>query len=232
MITLQARVTALQDLTRAYAEVSGKAIPDVIAKMAKKLSINLFQRLKALAPAKGSIRERMLAELHAGGGIKIRKSAYEFAAQKLGIKAEKQRYQNKLREMAGKKAHTGATGNLQRLAVMRELSIRESARGFTGVSALFKMPAAGANFNTQALARSGKALSLYTFDPRGAETVARFNWGTLSNALAKEAGESISQEQAQAAMTNALTDTVQDTLQYKRFSDDFRQQFIEAVNRK
>lgn len=98
-----------------YGELSDKSESEVIAKQSAKLAWNIYRGLKVLAPQKGSIRAERLEAMAQGEGIKIRKSVLDSIQEKYGTK--------------------GSRGmSSYQLAVKKELSLRESARGFLAFS--------------------------------------------------------------------------------------------------
>lgn len=200
-------------------------MPHVIAKIANKLRWAIYKRLKALSPAKGKIREQMLARIRGGDKfLKVRASARDWAKGKI----EKSIAERAARKLAGvklrKQAGPAWKRNAQALAVNREIGMREQARVFTGVSALYKGFSAD-RASTTALSASGSGLSVYTFNTNQERTIARFGWGTLNNELAAKAAEAVGKPKAQQALTEAIDDVIKDTLDYKRFHDEFRTQF-------
>ena len=150
MLTLQ---TDLQNLNRdlgIYAQLARKSFQEAVVKQGVKVTIGgpgfegWSQRLRRLAPARGEIRSERLAALEAGGGIKVRPSAYRSAQRRLGrrVGAFSDLTSRKImRRLKGGAvvAATAASGlNLQALSVRTELGMRERARGFSAVGAMMR----------------------------------------------------------------------------------------------
>lgn len=119
-----------------YANLSRLTPPEVVAKQGLKLGFFLRAELSKLKPAKGSVREARLAAIKSGAGIKVREGALEFARKRTIATASNLRTKKDALFMERTKA-----GNVKRngrsfwqIAVDRELSIRESGRGYLSLA--------------------------------------------------------------------------------------------------
>ena len=78
-ITFQSNLDKLNRAAALYLRASRKTPAEVVKKLGVDLGYKLTAELKALAPAKGSVRQSRLAALKAGGGLLVRAAAREFA---------------------------------------------------------------------------------------------------------------------------------------------------------
>jgi len=119
-----------------YAQLSRLTPPEVLAKQGSKLSFALRAKLSKLKPEKGAVREARKAAMAAGAGIKVRPGALAFAKKKTMATAS-----NLSTRKEGLFMERTKSGNLKRngrsfwqIAVDRELSIRESGRGYLSLA--------------------------------------------------------------------------------------------------
>lgn len=184
MLTTYIDTTELARAIVAYQAITGKAMGDVVQKQARKLAFSLSKRLRKLSPAKGSIRAERLAAMESGDGIRIRESV------RRRVKARKNRH---------------------RALVRRELSTRESGRGFLGYSVV-----------TQAVikhavrrGRSRAPLSMGRFSQqRKADAEVVLSWGTNLSKLSGQAAEGINEAAGQQALAGAVSEVVLDIRRY------------------
>lgn len=174
-------IFTLPELTAAlnrYAGFRGMAMADVLLRQGGNLAFHLAQKLRALAPAKGSIRSARLSDLKSGVGVKVRQKVYEAVFKKhkivgafgsykfrkarklVGVKGLYKNQFSKTKTVKGKKL------NAQALAVQAELNIRERGRGFLSVSSKFprKLPRSAvttSKFSDQTLAESNLSLEAH-----------------------------------------------------------------------
>lgn len=132
--------TTLPEFNRALAQymaVTRRTVPEVLLKQGTKLGFALSRRFGALKPAKGEVRTARRAELAAGAGITVRKAARDFAYRKSMATASNLRTRGRALWM--EKTRRGRVKRNARtwwqIAVDRELSIRESGRGYLGFAA-------------------------------------------------------------------------------------------------
>jgi hypothetical protein len=150
MLTMQTDLTNLNRDLGLYAQLARKSLQEAVVKQGVKVTIGgpgfegWTQRLRRLAPARGEVRAERLAALEAGGGIKVRPSAYRSAQRRIGRRIGSFSDLTNRRIMRRLKggsvvAATAASGlNLQALAVRAELGMRERARGFSAVGAMMR----------------------------------------------------------------------------------------------
>jgi len=238
MLTIK---TDLQKLNRdlgLYAQLARKSLQEAVVKQGVKVTIGgpgfegWSQRLRRLAPAKGAVREERLAALEAGGGIKVRPSAYRSAQRRLGRRVgvfSDLTSRKIMRRLKGGAvvAATAASGlNLQALAVRTELGMRERARGFSAVGAM--MRSGGSSLAQMAAAfpagvpsaartsvfrgKVGQQLSQADIrvDGGGAAASLAMRFGSPQTTLA----ESLLKPEQQAAMRGAIAATRADMMAY------------------
>jgi len=237
MLTIQ---TDLQKLNRdlgLYAQLAKKSLQEAVVKQGVKVTIGgpgfegWSQRLRRLAPVKGAIRGERLAALEAGGGIKVRPSAYRSAQRRLGrrVGAFSDLASRKImrRLKGGVVAATAASGlNLQALAVRTELGMRERARGFFAVGAMMRsggsslmqmaaaFPAGVPSAARTSVFRGKVGQQLSQADIRvgggGAAASLAMTFGSPQTTLA----ESLLKPEQQAAMRGAIAATRADMMVY------------------
>lgn len=195
-----------------YAKVSKLTPQEVLAKQGYKFGFDLRAQLAKLKPAKGSVRESRLAAIKAGGGIKVREGAREFARKKTIATASDLRTKKDALFMERTKA-----GNVKRngrsfwqIAIDRELSIRESGRGYLSLAGRMrysdKAIIAGSTYRivdriTREVGRAGMKIS-----QDGATLVFDYSNPNIVEGLNRQA--------AQVAVDLALKDTIADILKY------------------
>jgi hypothetical protein len=104
-----------------YQKLSGLTDADVLSKQGGKLGFAVYKELRSTMPVKGSIREKLVARLHDGRGIKIRDSVRESVAAKYASKTK-----------AGKTRRFKL--NIEQEMVRREIAVREGGRGVLSIS--------------------------------------------------------------------------------------------------
>jgi|GEM_PF-4028855 len=139
-ITVQTNLAAFNATLGRYATLVRLTPPEALAKQGHKLAFALRARLSTLKPAKGSTRADRLAAIKAGGGIRVRPGAFQFAKKRSMATASNisTRRESIFMERTAK-------GNVKRngrsfwqIAVDRELSIRESGRGYLSLAGRMK----------------------------------------------------------------------------------------------
>lgn len=124
-----------KDLTE-YAEFTKRTPGEALAKQGAKLGFYLRARLSALKPEKGATRNARLAALKRGEGVKVRQGAIEYAKKKTVATAQNIRTrQDALFVEKTKRGNVKKGGRtFWQIAVDRELSIRESGRGYLSLA--------------------------------------------------------------------------------------------------
>ena len=214
-LSAQAEVEHLQVALNRYAEFTRKSPGEIIPKKGGDLSYALAARLKAIAPAKGSIRTAQLAALKAGRGVKVRSRVERAVAAKFG--AHTAIGSDQVRFFAGKKrvksvtevTRKGKRLNLRALMVQRELSVRESGSKFLSISARYPR-----RLNASQVARSrfGPAISEAKIIGRNNETAAVFTWEGSQGELPASAVHGLNKPKGQAAIALALRDSREDII--------------------
>ena len=188
---------------------AGRKLPEAaVRRQADEFGVRLFQELRQIAPPKGSVTAEGLALLQSRRGVRVRESVRAAVLAKYGARQDISSRQILLGR--GKRGRTtakvgGQRLNLQALAVRRELSTRESGRGFLSVSALMdKLGSSGDRASSES--RTGALLGKLVLQVQGPSAETRFTWGTLGKtSLAAAIG--LSQPRAEAAIANALSAT-------------------------
>lgn len=203
----------LNDAIRQYIRLSGKSAQEALKKQAAKLGYALKQELRGISPAKGSIRSEALARLESGGGIKVRPSVLRKIYQQYGARSLLSTQQ----VIFGKRGKTttvrnGSRLNLWALAVKAEIGLRESARGFLGISASYRGLTATLEAEAQAFSKYGPVLSKAGFKPLpdNAGGAIEFEWNQDTSQLSGSAAEGITKEKGDAAINRALRNTLED----------------------
>lgn len=209
LLSIENELNALGSKLRVYQELSGKTWEDVLTKQGGKLGFLLFQRLRGLAPAKGSIRAERLAALRHGEGIKVRQTARDFASKRTVATA------SSLRTRAGilfrERTKAGGVRRNARswwqIAVAREIAIRESGRGFVGVSGRYPRTLGRAD---RAMSRYGPELSRAGVIISGPKGKAEFVWDPGVGKLAASAVHGLERPRGKAALALAVRDLTKD----------------------
>lgn len=211
---IEINTAELNEAIKEYARLSGKTIEEALQKQAAKLGFNLKTELRALAPAKGSIRAEMLDRLASGRGIKVRESVLRKVYQQRGARSMLSNQQ----VVFGKrgKASTARGLNLWALAVKSEIAVRESGRGFLGISASYRGLTATLEAEAKALSKYGPVLSSVGFKPLSDESGGsiEFEWSPRASELSGEAASGINKAKGEAAVNRALQNTLEDIQVY------------------
>lgn len=206
---VEEQVNALNAKLRDYQASSGKTWEEVLGKQGGKLGFLLFQRLRGLSPTKGRIRAERLAALRRGEGIRVRQSAKDFASRQTIATASSLRTRQGIRFR--QKTKTGGVRHRGRswwqIAVARELSLRESGRGFLAVSARYPRTLGA---TSRALSKLGPELSRAGVIVSGARGKAEFVWDPAASPLAARVVAGLERPRGRAALLLALRDLTQD----------------------
>lgn len=188
---------------------AGRKLPEAAVRLqSDKFGWFLYDELKKIAPPKGSVTSEGLALLQSRRGVRVRESVRAAVLAKYGARQDLATRQTRFGRGKRGRASTlqgGRRLNLQALAVRRELSTRESGRGFLSVAAhLDKLGLSGDRASSES--RSGALLGKLVLQVQGPSAETRFTWGTLGkSSLAAAIG--LSQPRAEAAIANALAAT-------------------------
>lgn len=192
MITVQHGLDDLSDALFLYKTLSGKSWEDVMKKQGGKLGFAINRRLRGLAPKRGEIRKALIAHLEGGGGIIVREGVRKKVADKRS------------------RSKTGRFRlNAQAEAVKMEISLRERARGFMGVSGKYPRELLDEN---RAMSRHGVILSqvkVFTGEKRENHLV-RFKWDPADSKSAGSATEGLNTPEGQKALVMATRDVKDD----------------------
>jgi len=202
------QLDALNAKLAQYQVLSRKSWPEVLAKQGGKLGFSLAQHLRGLAPAKGKVRAEALARLKAGGGLHIRPSVERAITFKYGARSR----------LSDRKVIFGSAGvttirkrgrrlNLRALMAEREISVRESGRGFVSVSARYPQTLRKVD---KAKSRYGPALSEAGVTANDEGGQAKFTWDPSEGALAASATAGMSRPRARAVIALAMRDVSDD----------------------
>jgi len=187
---------------------------DALLKQGTKLGFALSKRFGQLSPAKGQVRAERRREMLAGMGLAVRKKAREFAYRKTMAQATNTRTRQGALLMEVTKR-----GNLKKnartwwqVAVDRELSIRESGRGYVSFAArmgsLERLMSSGAVTEKAQIDRINRQVSRV-----GLKAAA--NDSTLTFTFENEGiVEGISRPKGRAAVAASLADVRADMLIY------------------
>lgn len=214
--TVEHNLNAFNARLAQYQAVSGKTSQEVLLKQGNKLGYELAYRLRALAPAKGSVREERLAALARGGGLRLRQSIRESAAP--GLNGAYSRLSDRkmvTKNSKGKerviKWALGEDGKLlswYQLAIRKELALRESGRGYTGLAGRLRTDnLASGGTNTLKGRYSQELAKVGLSGPADAATLT-FTWGGF--AQNSELGDSLKQPRARQALAEALAAVTKD----------------------
>jgi hypothetical protein len=209
-ISIESNLAQLNASLNEYIKLSGRTVDEALRKQAAKLGFNLRKELRGIAPAKGSIRAQAEALLKSGRGIKVRESVLRKVFAKRGARS----IIGSGRVVFGKKGagSTRAGLNLWALAVQAEINLRESARGFLGVSATYRGLSSSLEQEAKAFSRAGPVLSTVDFKElsSGAGGSVEFLWGPAASTLSGEAAAGLTKAKGDAAINRALTNTLED----------------------
>lgn len=206
---VEAQLNALIAKLKQYQDLSGKTWEEVLTKQGGKLGFLLFQKLRAIAPAKGRVRAERLAALSHGEGIRVHQSARDYAMAHSTATASSLRTRRGVLFREKTKA-----GGLKRnarswwqIAVAREIALRESGRGFLGISAHYPRVLGR---EATAVSKYGPVLSRAGIIINGPRGKAEFVWDPGTGQLASKAAEGVDRPRGRAAIALALRDLDED----------------------
>lgn len=213
----------LDEWNAAFREYSGlvrMSVQEAMAKKGSDFAFRLFSKLRKLSPKKGNIRTERLAALATGQGLRVRPSAIDYARQKTiatgtNIKTRKD-------AVFFEKGRTGKVKSKARsfwkVAVDRELSYRESGRGFLALSSRYKslgveLEAARFAEKKQTIYdRYGRFLGAVGFKPTPDDSSMTFRWG--GNTSSGNVARTLQRPKPRAAIADALDESRRDMLEY------------------
>jgi len=171
---------------RRYIDLSGKTPTEAIQKQAGKFAFTLSRRLRSLAPAKRSVRAERTAALARGEGIKVRAAARAFAQKKTIATASdiRTRQASQFREKTKSGALKTKGRSWWEVAVAREISIRESSRGFLAIGARYPRTL---RIREAALSRFGIQISTAAVKSSPDGAAAAFDWNQSTSELSGSA---------------------------------------------
>lgn len=223
MIEVSHNLDALNRTLAEYQRVSGLTTAQVLIKKGSDLSFRLSEKMKMLKAAKGSITAYNLAALSIGRGIKVRASIVKKVMQKMGaavgIEDRKTRFGFKPKLVKGKegikvlKDDAGKVRNkkgltLQNLIVKRELSSRESGRGYLAWAAMMNVKKLSAtNKQIKHLGRLHQQLGDLNLTFTTADGSLTFHWGGEGHdGNPIQSGEAFAKPRQQRAISSALAE--------------------------
>lgn len=198
---------------------------DAVLKKAGDFAFRVRKGLASFKPEKGAIRTERLAALQAGEGLRVSKTARDYAT-KWTVAT---RSSLKTRKVGGFVERT-RSGKLKRegrawwkIAVDRELSLRESGRGYVGLawrfSSIFsQLKAAGGRFGDNWKAqdkvtdRLNRFLAGLGFDANSDGAQVTFSWGY--NRTSGEIAALLQRPREQRVISTALREARNDMLFY------------------
>lgn len=221
-LSFQTNLEEFNEALNAYQRHSRRTAAEVIAKKGSDLGFRLWKKLRELAPAKGAVRNERLAVLAAGGGIRVRPVARDYARKKTMATATmvRTRKEGFFREI-------GRTGKLKRnglsfwqLAVQRELNLRESGRGYLGFSGRFKsmsqeLRAQRYDFEAEQKIRDRytRFISAVGFRSVGDGAAMTFKWGG-NNDASNDLARALQKPKARSKIGEALAEARADMMVY------------------
>lgn len=184
-----------------YRRLSGKSDEETLSKQGGKLGFEIRQRLRALAPNKGAIREQLLGRLRDGKGIQIRDSVRESVTEKFGGRFKKAQAKSEDQFWGESPGRLNWKYRLQQEMVRREIAVRESGRGVLGVSILYPKVLPG---DMTAVSRYGQLFSKFGIHIDPHSKYAIFLWPGISHQSA-EVVKGLNKPRAETAIEEAMT---------------------------
>lgn len=222
-VTFKTNLDRFNDALADYLAVTRLSTQEAVAKKSADFSVRLSQKLKDIIPGKGTIRAERLAALgNKSEGVKISKLAWKRAYQTSGLVQDLQTrkfgFARRKKVYGFKKAKGGRKLNLQAIAIQKELSIRESGRGFmsfaTKVKSLIqKMPIKdGANSTRYLSSKFNRILTTVGFQTDLDKAEMTFSWGRTESS--KDVAVALQKPRQQASIAQALDESRADMLEY------------------
>jgi hypothetical protein len=225
-LTFDTDLQAFNETLAEYLKHTRSNFRDAVVKKSSDFAFRVRKGLAPLKPEKGAIRTERLEALRAGEGIRLSGTARKYA-QKFTIAT---RSSLKTR-MAGGYMERARNGKLKRngrnwwqVAVDREISLRESGRGYLALSWRFtslfsQLRAAGGRFGDehkqqQVDDRLRRFLAGLGFDVTDDGAQVTFSWG--GNRTSGEIAALLKEPRQQAIISTALREARADMLTYIR----------------
>ena len=203
-----------------YAVWAGVTRRQALYKFGDTFTREFGKLLKPLAPAKGSVRTMGLSRLAGGAGIQVRPSAMRYATEHSAATAYdvKSRSGTRFMETNRKGAFKRAGRNWWQIAVGRELSIRESGRGYTAyggrIRSIYRIGSFAGGVRKAAIThvgRVGQKLADVLVDTAKDSSDMRLIWGESART---EIGTALSQPKAHGKISPALNAATRDMMAY------------------
>lgn len=231
-VTASNNIDQFNATLREYAALRRRDAADSLVKKGGDFPKFLSDELRRFTPAKGQVRSERRAALKAGGGVKVRPAAIEYARKNTAATRSNvaTRKGERFRQVSkGGEVKKGAK-TFWALAVQRELNIRESGRGYVPYSAKFAglkgRLRAEQYGNTQQVTvdRASRGISRAVFSNSRNDTALTMSWGNGNNAT-NGIARALQKAGQQGAIAAALNKVRADMLEYirdKRSGDNKR----------
>lgn len=224
-MTVETSLPQLNTALTAYIRAAGRGVMFGLQKQSQELSRNLALEARGLMPAKGAVREARLEAFKQGEGIRVGATARKYADSKTTATASSVRTKGAaifMEKTSNGKIKTDGR-NWWQLAVARELSLRESGRGFLHHSDKFDIMSNSERRVIRRIQKNSKsrygpilgefALTSSSDVSNGESGTAEFRWGGFSD-LSNEAVKAMGRAKGQAAMARAIEATVDNIIPY------------------
>lgn len=224
-MTVETTLPQLNKALTAYIRAAGRGVVFGLVKQSQELSRNLALEAKGLMPAKGAVRAARLEAFKQFEGIRVGATARKYADSKTTATASSVRTKGAAIFMEkNKKGDIKKNGrNWWQLAVARELSLRESGRGFLHHADKFDIMSNPERriirrLQKNSKSRYGPILGEFAFTSssdvsNGESGTAEFKWGGFSE-LSNDAVKAMGRTKGQAAMARAIVATVDNIIPY------------------
>lgn len=222
-MTVETTLPKLNQALDMYIRAAGRGVTFALVKQSGELGRNLVLESKGLMPAKGAIRAERLDAFKRGEGIRVSQTAKKYADSKTIATGSSVRTKKAAvfmeKTSRGKLKKDGR--NWWQIAVDRELTLRESGRGFVAHSQRLPLmlPAEAARYRTvqRRVSRYGPQLGEFSLkadaDFTSEAGKAIFVWGGFSE-LSNEAVKAMGRAKGQAAIARAIEATTDNIIPY------------------
>lgn len=241
MITVSHNLESLNQILAEYKKVSGLTTAQVLIKKGSDLSFRLSDKLKLLKAGKGGIAAQNIAMLRGGKGIRVRDSVQKNVMEKFGAAVN---IADRLKHTNGKglsgvkfgfKDDLGSEGktsnkkglNLRNLIVKREISARESGRGYLAWAGMMKVKKlSSSNKQLVHLGRLNQQLGNLGLSYTDVDGSLTFHWGGMSKeGKPIQAGQALAKPRQQRAIDSAIEEVRADMVVY------LKRKHTEAIQR-
>lgn len=220
-VTFQSNIDAFNQALGQYVRLTKLSTQEAVAKKSADFAFRLSRSLSTFAPKKGAIRAERLAALRSGQGIRVRPAVYDQVYKTKGlvqdIKTRRFGFATRKR-IRGSKLSGGKRLNLQALAVKKELTLRESGRGFLSYSTRLRSVIQeiairdDIDVYRSILDKYNRFLSSVGFRTSTDEARMTFQWG--GNKSSGEIAKTLQKPRQQRTIAQALDDSRKDMLTY------------------